>query len=202
MTVLFILQNGYHSEKYQYRNLQEWSEDLGRSHSGKRLMEMIPTGCDYYVINSTPEVGLGSSSLLKPQPDYILDWIDKVKPDVICACGKVAQNVCKELGINYVSAPHPAWRQLSKADTSKIRNVIMSENKNSRKLKGIEMVVVKITKPDLGEGGYYLSQGQIKNILGEIESMMDCGEDGESLLITVEVMPQEKFDSLVEFTGW
>ena len=80
MRVLYILQNGYRSEKYNYRNLQEWSEELMRSHSGKRLNEMIPEGCEYFVINSTPEVGENSESYLPPKPNYVMDWIDKVKP--------------------------------------------------------------------------------------------------------------------------
>ena len=130
MKVLYILQNGYHSEKYRYRNLQEWSVDLHRSHTGRRLMEMIPDGCYYFVINSTPEVGENVDSMLSPNLDYIISWINKIKPDVIVACGKVAQRACNKLLLDFISAPHPAWRQLSRNKTEEIRSLIFSRVKD------------------------------------------------------------------------
>jgi hypothetical protein len=122
--IMFILQNGYHSTKYKYRNLQEWSEDLQRSHTGKRLAQMIPEHCEYHVINSTPEIGNSAASCLKPQKEYVLDWIKTIKPEIICACGRTAQAVCNDLRLDYISVPHPAWRRLSQFDTSTIKAIL------------------------------------------------------------------------------
>jgi hypothetical protein len=124
--VLFVLQNGYHSEKYQYRNLEEWSVDLHRSHTGRRLIQYIPQGVEYKVINSTPIVGTDVNSCLDPDLSYMQEWITRLCPDVICACGYVAQKACDELNVKHIKAPHPAWRALSKLKISEIRNQILN----------------------------------------------------------------------------
>lgn len=121
MKVLYILQNAYRSDKYNFRNKEEWHEDLFRSHTGKRLSEMIPEGVEYYVINSSPNIGSHADSKFPPDNNYISEWYNKIKPDVVVACGKVAQKGCDEIALEYIKAPHPAWRALSKKITKSIR---------------------------------------------------------------------------------
>jgi len=119
--ILFILQNAYQNEKYSFTNEPEWHSELMRSHTGRRLKEMIPEGSDFKVINSTGEIGDNPDSYFKPDLIYMQNWIDKIKPDVICACGVSSQNACRQLGIKFIPAPHPAWRSLSKSMTEKVK---------------------------------------------------------------------------------
>ena len=64
------------------------------------------------------------------------------------------------------------------------------------------MLVVKVTKPELKGGGYLVSKEELKNILGEIDAMLDYGEVGDSLLLEVAEISEEKFFQLREFAGW
>lgn len=84
---------------------------------------MLPE-VDVYVINSTPEVGKHVNSILKPDLGHIKENIYVRKPRVILACGKVAESALEELEYDYISAPHPAWRQLSKARTAEIKKIL------------------------------------------------------------------------------
>lgn len=124
--ILFVLQNAYRSTKYDFNNYSEWSEDLLRSHSGKRLKEMIPEGASFSVINSSPKIGDCADSFFPADSKYLNAMINKIKPDIICACGVEARNGLNTLGIRFVSAPHPAWRRLSKKETSRIREILRS----------------------------------------------------------------------------
>lgn len=122
MTVyLFILQNGYHSEKYQYRNRQEWGRDLLRSHTGRRLSEMLPVGGTVKVVNAHPGIGKNAAACFGYDLRHMRRMLRRYRPDVICACGRIAQAGCRALGVEHIALPHPAWRQLSKKHTSRIR---------------------------------------------------------------------------------
>jgi hypothetical protein len=122
MIFLFILQNAYKSKKYNFRNNIEWFADLCRSHSGKRLSEMLPDNGDIKIINSTPVIGNNAKSCYNADLIHIKKMIEKYNPDIICACGKISQEGCSQLNLNFVPLPHPAWRQLSKVETRKIKN--------------------------------------------------------------------------------
>jgi len=119
--ILFILQNAYQSDKHQFKNDDEWSRELANSHTGRRLKEMIPDGAEYKVINSSGMIGDCPDSCYNADLIHIQKHIDKIKPIVICACGKIAQRGCKELGLSFIAAPHPAWRQLSKQQSNYIK---------------------------------------------------------------------------------
>jgi hypothetical protein len=120
-TILFVLQNAYRSEKYGFRNRREWSKDLLRSHTGKRLVEMIPAGAKFYVINSSSNIGTSSKSSYRADAEYIKAWVEKINPMIVCACGKIAEDGCKRAQLEFISLPHPAWRALSKSHTANIR---------------------------------------------------------------------------------
>ena len=119
--ILFILQNGYHSEKYHYRNNEEWYEDLHRSFTGKRLCEMIPDGVKVFVIEASQNIGNHPDSCFPADTSYIREKIEFYNPDIICGCGKIAQVGLMEIGTSFIPLPHPAWRQLSKKMTSEIK---------------------------------------------------------------------------------
>jgi len=123
--ILFILQNAYHSAKYTHTNRAEWIRDLRKSHTGIRLFRMIPDcGVVYEIINATPEVGKDATSVFEPDLEYINNFKTLFKPDVIVACGKIAQKGCEVLGIDYLKIPHPAWRHLSLKMEGKIKQQI------------------------------------------------------------------------------
>jgi hypothetical protein len=122
--ILFILQNAYTSEKHPFTNKIQWYRELLRSHTGRRLKEMIPNGAQYRVINATSEIGDNPNSVFKGNMAYVSLWIKQLKPDIIVACGKIAQQTCCDMKIKYMSVPHPAWRQLSKQKTTEIKNYL------------------------------------------------------------------------------
>jgi len=126
--ILFILQNAYQSDKHQFKNDEEWSRELINSHTGRRLKEMIPNDMEYKVINSSDMIGDCPDSCYDANPLHIQKHINEIKPTVICACGKIAQKGCTELGLNFISAPHPAWRQLSKQQSSFIKEKLKIAN--------------------------------------------------------------------------
>lgn len=128
MKILFFLQNAYRSERYQFRNVEEWYVDLMRSHSGRRLAQMIPEGVDVAVVNASPIIGDNAKSCYPPDPKHVRRMIRKHKPDIICACGKIAQRGLSEMGIEYVPVPHPAWRALSKEHVARIRQQLGEQN--------------------------------------------------------------------------
>lgn len=122
--LLVILQNAYR-ETGKYKDRDEWMERMWCSHTGRRLKEMLPD-IEVYVENANPKLGRESNSIFPPDISHLKNVIKVTKPKVILACGKVAQEGLDELGVDYIPAPHPAWRQLSKKDTSRIRKKIAS----------------------------------------------------------------------------
>jgi hypothetical protein len=122
--ILFILQNAYRSDKHQFKNEEEWSRELANSHTGRRLKEMIPEGKEYKVINSSDIIGNSPDSCYNADIEHIKKLVNEIKPSVICACGKIAQKGCEELGLFFIPAPHPAWRQMSKKQSSTIKQVL------------------------------------------------------------------------------
>ena len=121
MIFLFILQNAYRSDKYNFRNEDEWFRDLNNSHTGRRLKEMLPDIGIIKVVNASPIIGNDATSCYMPDVNHIKTMIERYKPHVICACGAIAQQGCKQLGIEFISLPHPAWRKLSKELTFNIK---------------------------------------------------------------------------------
>jgi hypothetical protein len=121
MKILFVLQNAYRSEKHQFETHAEWYRELNFSQTGKRLQEMVPDGAVWLVINASPLIGTSASSCYPANTTYILEKIEELKPDCICACGKIAQAGLNTLGIKFYAAPHPAWRALSKKITKQIK---------------------------------------------------------------------------------
>ena len=64
------------------------------------------------------------------------------------------------------------------------------------------MIVIRVTKPELKGLGYLLAKEEIKNILGEVDAMLEYGEVGDSLLLEVAEISEEDFAKLGEFAGW
>jgi len=129
MKILIILQCAYGvtaKRRKQLKNKDMWLYGLWTSHTGRRLQNMIPEGVDVEIINSTPRIGETSSDCFQPDLFYIKQHVAVIIPDVILACGKVAQTACEKLQLDYIAAPHPAWRQLSNIQIDNIREQLSS----------------------------------------------------------------------------
>jgi len=64
------------------------------------------------------------------------------------------------------------------------------------------MKVIRVSIPGVNENGYILSKDEIKNIIGEIHSLLEDGKIGDTLMITVIEIDKSNFDALSEFAGW
>lgn len=118
--ILVFLQNAYRKNGNGYRNREHWLGRMWLSHTGSRLKEMLPDGSQVYIENANPRVGKETNSMFPPDLKHMQKVIDEVNPDVILGCGKIAQKGLSEMGVEYISAPHPAWRALSRKETERI----------------------------------------------------------------------------------
>lgn len=124
MKLLVILQCAYATSQERRKQLADqrlWEAALWRSHSGKRLLSMLPPGCELRVINASTQIGKQSSDTFSPEPDHIAAVYAKYQPDAVLACGRVAHEGARLAGLPYIPAPHPAWRALSSIQCEQIR---------------------------------------------------------------------------------
>ena len=127
MMVLVILQCAYFLDGKPRRRVA-WLRGLERSHTGKRLKEMLPDGVDYYVINASQETGSKPDAVFPPDIKYIKQTIEHISPTIILACGKVAQEAVDEIEstIPIIKTYHPAFRGLSKDITKSVSECIQT----------------------------------------------------------------------------
>ena len=99
-----------------------WLHALWQSHTGKRLREMLPDDCTPTIINASLEADV----VFPPSLASLQEALAGTQPDVVVlACGKTARQGLDEIGVtDYVSAPHPAWRALTKESTAEIRELL------------------------------------------------------------------------------
>lgn len=105
-TLLVVLQNEYRQNGQEIPR-EAWLHNLWASHTGRRLVEMLPRGCQVEVVNASPLVGTEVSSSFPADPAYIAEMIAWFQPSMILACGKIAQAGVKKLKLQHVAAPHP-----------------------------------------------------------------------------------------------
>lgn len=125
--LLVVLQCAYATTPRHRRQLRDnrfWERALWRSHTGRRLAEMLPEAGVLEVINASPEIGARSDAAFPPDPAHIREHAERFRPDVILACGAVAQRGVRDAGLEYVTAPHPAWRALSKERAQQVREQV------------------------------------------------------------------------------
>ena len=123
--ILFILQNAYMNERYEFSTYTERLQCMHNSHTGRRIREMFPnTDEEIFVMNSSPSIGDSPDSCFKADLTHIKNQIDYKRPRVIVACGKIAQEGCEKLGVKYIATNHPAYRALSKKETSRVAELL------------------------------------------------------------------------------
>jgi hypothetical protein len=85
---------------------------------------MLPEDADIYVINASQYVGNHSGAVGKPDLVHIRGELDRVGPDLVLGCGKVAQRALDQLDAVHIKVPHPAWRQLKRERVLEIRDML------------------------------------------------------------------------------
>lgn len=94
MKLLVVLQCAYGTTSKLRRQLGKerlWLRALWTSHTGRVLKTMIPDCCIIHIINSSNHIGKVSKACFPPDINYIREEVKEINPDVILACGKVAQ---------------------------------------------------------------------------------------------------------------
>ena len=125
MRLLVILQCAYyHNGKPRERQI--WEKELWKSHTGRRLRTMLPEDqrLSIIVINAASNVGLFSNAVLNPDLTHIANWVGRLQPDAIMACGMIAHAALDALQVSHMAVPHPAWRQLKNSQCDQIKETI------------------------------------------------------------------------------
>lgn len=125
MIILAVLQCAWYRDGNPRRR-ECWQRDLWHSHTGRRLLEMIPEQSIVIPINASPDTGDHVHAVFPADPKHIRKWHRFYKPDVVLACGRVAQEGCIEANIPHVCASHPAWQRLKKDETRWVRELLES----------------------------------------------------------------------------
>ena len=105
-------------------NSRVWVKMLWLSHTGKRLREALPL--EFYevkVCNANPSLADSPDGGFPPDLRHLRRVLGRVQPDVVLACGKVAQGAIAQIApaITTVEMSHPAHRLLSKQTTAEIK---------------------------------------------------------------------------------
>ena len=119
--ILVFLQNAYGVEDGYVPSYDK--ESFRNCHTGRRLREALPENAEIEIRNASPLIGSNADSCFKYDYYYMLEQVETIQPDVILACGKVAEGALKdmELPVPVVFMPHPAYRALSKETTEFVR---------------------------------------------------------------------------------
>jgi hypothetical protein len=123
------LQNAYYPdgiEPDRIKDRRTWLRLLWRSHTGKRLKEMLPDEIETFITEASPMIGTKPSDAFEADLGFMRSEIQEhSNAKIILACGKIAQAGLDKLGVTYISAPHPAWRLLSKRMTAEIKEKLL-----------------------------------------------------------------------------
>ena len=128
--LLVILQNAYgvtEKRRKQLTTERLWLCGLWNSQTGKRLKEMLPSNLNIKIINASQKIGCYADAQFPPDKKYLKNNISEFQPDVILACGRIAQQGMDALNIPYMAVPHPAWRLLSKIKTKEIKSTLIKQ---------------------------------------------------------------------------
>jgi acyl-CoA synthetase (NDP forming) len=138
LKVLVILQNAWRREATpgdtQFvpglapeHSQQVWEQALWRSHTGKRLREMLPEGCEIVVGNATPHIGTTSREKKEIIVEYVMDQVEHSSPALVVLLGSEAakaHDLIRGTGFPVITGPHPAWRCLSHTRAYEVREAI------------------------------------------------------------------------------
>lgn len=109
-------------------NPQVWRKELWSSRTGIRLQEALPTEIfAVAVCNASPALANSPDGIFPADLAHLRRVLKRTKPDLILACGKVAQEAVAEVSpaVPVVAMFHPAYRLLSNKKTAEIRSQLV-----------------------------------------------------------------------------
>lgn len=125
-TILVVLQNAWCApDKPLWKNELEWESRLWASHTGRRLVRMLPKNAQCIPVNSSREVGTTLQETFEPDIEWLRFCYQFHRPDLVVGFGKIAQAGLIQAHIPHVPAPHPAWRQLSIPMEKRVRRLLI-----------------------------------------------------------------------------
>lgn len=123
MKTTIVLQNAYLKKDSMIRMnakfpdgipYELWFRLFARCQSGRRLSIMLGRLNDFTYCNTTPLWGVGSNSVLDPNPFYLSEQLSGSR--MVVACGKQAEECVLNIWTgNIICIPHPACRVLTNA---------------------------------------------------------------------------------------
>ena len=105
-------------------NPRVWRRELWSSRTGVRLQEALPTDIfEVKVCNANPTLADSPDGIFPADLRHLRRVVRRVRPSVILACGKVAQEAIAEITptVPVIEMRHPAYRLLSKQTTAEIK---------------------------------------------------------------------------------
>jgi hypothetical protein len=129
--LLVVLQNAYDKGSLADRwNYAAWKREFESSRTGTRLLYALPdmgTSPSWRVhyANAAPGVGRGSRSCLRPSRVHLRRAVKRVEPDVVLACGRLAEETALAAWEGSLLAiPHPAYMCLTNELLDRCRDVL------------------------------------------------------------------------------
>jgi hypothetical protein len=121
---MVILQNAYGVEEGYVPSFDR--ESFRNCHTGRRLRRAIPDSISTRIINANPNIGDTSGSFFPPNGEYVKRNIDKIKPDIILACGVSAKKAIDSINVDVpvIKMPHPAYRALTNKTLDEVKENI------------------------------------------------------------------------------
>ena len=96
--VLVVLQNAYDKGRlrdgYQYH---KWLREFQSSRTGVRLNIVTEDLTNVHYTNASPKIGCGPGSILAACKAHLRRAIKRVSPQIILACGAVAERAVTEI---------------------------------------------------------------------------------------------------------
>jgi len=118
--ILVVLQNAYDRGSLSAGfNPKRWLNEFEHSRTGHRLLygaleSRFTFRWDLRYTNASPKLGHGSSSKHQPDRRHLRRRLRDVAPDLVLACGQLAEAATSELWSGpLVAIPHPASRVLT-----------------------------------------------------------------------------------------
>jgi len=120
-TLLVILQNAWGTSDGYYPSYDVPA--FANSLTGKRLKWALPDNCKITITNASGLVGETADSVFPADIEHVRAAIRRHKPDVILACGVIAQQAFTKIKTKkpVVLMPHPTYRLFSKVMAGHIR---------------------------------------------------------------------------------
>lgn len=148
-TLLVVLQNAYDKGRLQAGarfNPATWRAEFLRSATGSRLRVVLTNheDMDIRFCNAAPGIGEGSSSRLKGCPSHVTKAVERARPDLILACGEVAETTVRTVWSgDMIVMPHPAYRFMTRELLIKVRRELGSWKANHPRLKVTTRVALR-----------------------------------------------------------